>query len=321
MYTPTGADSGEDAPSVRKPSQYYVDGYLARQGTSGAPPQTPLPPSAASPRSTQRRTAKIFYELEKECPKHYYPKLHVVDPAVMRCIRYMLLVLCVVQTLAAVSIGSMATARGMLHDDVNKQFTVGALMLCAFAGVCGLVGVWGKSRGLLLFFYINELWGLSNVCTFFVMALQSDERTGASCEMLRTGEMSAEVLASAGVTPAVCDERASRRASLVAAMIVLMSELWVSCFLAKTYSEYIQDEANDEDDRRQAYQKQAAIDHQSKLRLQIERNKVRRAEEKQQEFLEKKYIEKVEAEHAYIVANEGGRCNIHHPIKSMKWFT
>jgi hypothetical protein len=55
--------------------------------------------------------------------------------------------------------------------------------------------------------------------------------------------------------------------------------------------------------------------------LQIERNKVRRAEEKQQEFLEKKYIEKVEAEHAYIVANEGGRCNIHHPIKSMKWFT
>ena len=35
----------------------------------------------------------------------------------------------------------------------------------------------------------------------------------------------------------------------------------------------------------------------------------------------KKYIEKVEAEHAYIVANEGGRCNIHHPIKSMKWFT
>ena len=32
-------------------------------------------------------------------------------------------------------------------------------------------------------------------------------------------------------------------------------------------------------------------------------------------------IEKVEAEHAYIVANEGGRCNIHHPIKSMKWFT
>ena len=187
MYTPTGADSGEDAPSVRKPSQYYVDGYLARQGTSGAPPQTPLPPSAASPRSTQRRTAKIFYELEKECPKHYYPKLHVVDPGVMRCIRYMLLVLCVVQTLAAVSIGSMATARGMLHDDVNKQFTVGALMLCAFAGVCGLVGVWGKSRGLLLFFYINELWGLSNVCTFFVMALQSDERTGASCEMLRTG--------------------------------------------------------------------------------------------------------------------------------------
>ena len=69
------------------------------------------------------------------------------------------------------------------------------------------------------------------------------------------------------------------------------------------------------------YQKQAAIDHQSKLRLQIERNKVRRAEEKQAEFLEKKYIEKVEAEHAYIVANEGGRCNIHHPIKSMKWFT
>ena len=85
--------------------------------------------------------------------------------------------------------------------------------------------------------------------------------------------------------------------------------------------EAAQKKANDEDDRRQAYQKQAAIDHQSKLRLQIERNKVRRAEEKQQEFLEKKYIEKVEAEHAYIVANEGGRCNIHHPIKSMKWFT
>mmetsp|Transcript_9636 Transcript_9636/g.28152 ORF Transcript_9636/g.28152 Transcript_9636/m.28152 type:complete len:461 (-) Transcript_9636:43-1425(-) len=85
--------------------------------------------------------------------------------------------------------------------------------------------------------------------------------------------------------------------------------------------EAAQKKANDEDDRRQAYQKQAAIDHQSKLRLQIERNKVRRAEEKQAEFLEKKYIEKVEAEHAYIVANEGGRCNIHHPIKSMKWFT
>ena len=51
--------------------------------------------------------------------------------------------------------------------------------------------------------------------------------------------------------------------------------------------EAAQKKANDEDDRRQAYQKQAAIDHQSKLRLQIERNKVRRAEEKQAEFLEK----------------------------------
>ena len=120
MYTPTGADSGEDAPSVRKPSQYYVDGYLARQGTSGAPPQTPLPPSAASPRSTQRRTAKIFYELEKECPKHYYPKLHVVDPQVMKCIRYALLVLCVVQTLAAVTATHPTTPQSHEHETTNK---------------------------------------------------------------------------------------------------------------------------------------------------------------------------------------------------------
>lgn len=79
--------------------------------------------------------------------------------------------------------------------------------------------------------------------------------------------------------------------------------------------------ANEEGDRRAAFAKEAAYANVGKLRLQIERNKKVRAEEKQQEFLDAKYIEKIEKEHAHIVANEGGRCNIHHPIKSMKWFT
>ena len=62
-----------------------------------------------------------------------------------------------------------APATRAVAQSSTARSQVGANGLAAFAAVCGFLGVFIKSRPALLFFYINQLWSLSNVCTFFVM--------------------------------------------------------------------------------------------------------------------------------------------------------
>ena len=90
--------------------------------------------------STQRRTAKIFYELEKECPKHYYPKLHTTSSSI-RTLRVLLLVLCVVQLVVAFAILYAVAVTHFLHDPFHSLFAAGVAALCAFAACLGFIGV------------------------------------------------------------------------------------------------------------------------------------------------------------------------------------
>lgn len=46
-----------------------------------------------------------------------------------------------------------------------------------------------------------------------------------------------------------CDGIEARHTTMLAVMCTLLAQLWVSCFLARVYSEMIQDLANDHDDR------------------------------------------------------------------------
>ena len=77
-----GAGDESETPMLRKPSQVYVDHYIARRG------EPPSPRTAAvTPRGGQaRRAARIFYQLDEACPAHYYPKLKTVNPIFMRAV-------------------------------------------------------------------------------------------------------------------------------------------------------------------------------------------------------------------------------------------
>ena len=161
-------------PPLRMPSQLYVDNYIARRG------EPPSPRTAAvTPRGGQaRRAARIFYQLDEECPTHYYPKLKTVNPFFMRSVCVVLQLFCLSQILLSAAI--LYYARNF-HDSIEQLFAYGANLLCASAALCGLCGVCASNRSFLLFFYINQLWGLSNVCTFFVMYLESNEKNHAAC--------------------------------------------------------------------------------------------------------------------------------------------
>ncbi|KAL3922925.1 MAG: hypothetical protein SGPRY_004384, partial [Prymnesium sp.] len=188
MLTPEAAR--EQRPEVRKPSQAYVESYIARRGEQSAGTVVLAPP----PTSHRGRVKRIFYRLEETCPPHYYPKLHEVDPKTMRLYRRLLLVLCFLQVTIAVAMMYLTFALGLQHDALNELFTYGFATLCAFAGGCGLVGTWFNSRAMLLFFYINQLWGLSNVGTFFVMDLISNEHSFTACRLYHNGELTHEQL-------------------------------------------------------------------------------------------------------------------------------
>ena len=72
----TGKETG---PSLKRPSQSYVDSYIARRG--GAP--SPGTAVMTSPRGGQaRRVARIFYHLDERCPPQYYPTLRVSNVSV-----------------------------------------------------------------------------------------------------------------------------------------------------------------------------------------------------------------------------------------------
>ena len=86
MLTPPSQAS---VPDLRKPSQSYVDNYIARRGDPSASPAVSAAPPASAPRGRMKR---IFYQLEETCPPHYYPKLHEIDPQTMLFLRRLLLV-------------------------------------------------------------------------------------------------------------------------------------------------------------------------------------------------------------------------------------
>jgi len=150
-------------------------------GASGSPRASPRAvPSVGGATSRSlpggpapaRRAMRIFYPLEEECPAQYYPQLHTVNARRMRLVRAALLVMCLLQLAASCYIYK----HSHMHDYVYEFFTVGANALSAFAAVSGFVGVAIESRGALLFYYINQLWSLSNVCTFFVMTMGAYEQ-------------------------------------------------------------------------------------------------------------------------------------------------
>ncbi|KAL1500403.1 hypothetical protein AB1Y20_013060 [Prymnesium parvum] len=241
MFTPEHA-AREQPPDVRKPSQSYVDNYIAHRGN----PVTTSPTAPASSTTPRGRMKRNFYQLEETCPGHYYPKLHEVDPGTMLLMRRLLLVLCFLQVTFSLSILYLTYALKFQHDALNELFTYGFASLCAFAGIFGLVGTCFNSRSMLLFFYINQLWGLSNVGTFFVMDLVSNEQSFTACRLYHHGELTRQQLDDSNLD---CDEFERSSYWMIVSLSTLLAQLWFSCFLSKLYSEKIQDRANDASDK------------------------------------------------------------------------
>jgi len=86
-----------------------------------------------------------------------------------------------------------------LHSDVDKFFTRSTNVLGAFAALIGFYGVLRKNRNFLLFFYINELFGLSNVCTIFLMRLDANSKDETTCALKERGDLSESQLAALGI--------------------------------------------------------------------------------------------------------------------------
>ena len=243
--------SPADMPSLRRPSQSYVDSYIARRGeptpaSRPAPSSSALATPAEGAQTRGKHAPRIFYALERDCPKQYYPEMHVVSPRTLRLFRALLLVLCVVQLGLALAMIYLVSATHFLHDALNELFTEAVAALCAFAACAGFVGVCVSSRALLLFFYINQLWSLANISTFAVLHLTSADQSSAACRLYESGELSHQQLADRGL-----DCAALARTSLYLGWGVglLVAQLWSSCFLSKRYSEMLQDKENDDQDR------------------------------------------------------------------------
>jgi len=153
----TSLDDDASFPPLRKPSQLYVDNYIARSGTTPAPRTAALTPR----QGPARKAARIFYPLEDKCPEQYYPKLHLVDDLWMLRTRRALQLMCTMQVVMSVVL--LLYSRS-LHNPIDKTFTFATNLLGIVSAVLGFVGVLLNYRTLLLFLYINELFGLSNVC-------------------------------------------------------------------------------------------------------------------------------------------------------------
>ena len=245
-----GSSSSDAPPSLRKPSQSYVDSYIARRPDPSPSARAATAISAGS-ESTRggpagRHTPRIFYALERECPRQYYPDMHVVEPRTMGAVRFLLVVLCLTQIGVSVGMFYVVSATNFLHDPLKELFTQGVASLCAFAACAGLLGVCSSSRGMLLFFYINQLWSLSNVSTFAVINLSSADQSTAACELFRQGELTAAQMRSRGLD---CAEMERTEPYVLWGAAILMVQLWASCFMSKIYSEMLQDRENDEQDR------------------------------------------------------------------------
>lgn len=153
----TGPEDDDSFPPLRKPSQLYVDNYIARSGTTPAPRTAALTPR----QGPARKAARIFYPLEDKCPAHYYPDLHLVNDVWMFRTRWALQLMCTMQVVMSVVLLLYSSS---LHNQIDKTFTFATNLLGIVSAVLGFVGVLLNYRTLLLFLYINELFGLSNVC-------------------------------------------------------------------------------------------------------------------------------------------------------------
>ena len=234
-----GPEDDESLPPLRKPSQMYVDNYIARSGATPAPRTAALTPRSGP----ARKAARIFYPLEEKCPAHYYPDLHLVSSGFMLMTRRTLLIMCVLQLVASIVI---LVGSGNLHNGVDRTFTQGANLVSMVASVLGFAGVLINNRSLLLFFYINQLFGLSNVCTIFLMQLDENSSGIAACQMLRRGDLTEDQARQQNLD---CDAVEGYQNVLLLVMAFLLMQLWASCLLAKTYMEMVQDLLNDNDDR------------------------------------------------------------------------
>ena len=158
-------------------------------------------------------------------------------------------VFCATQIAFAAAILYMTTN---MHDYVEKLFTHGANLLCAFAALTGILGVWLSNRSFLLFFYINQLWGLSNVCTFFVMYYASYQKNHEACIVARNELPAADrdvMLYQNEHLALDCSDIHSTHSAIIGVLLALLTQLWISCFLARTYSEMLADVEDDAGDR------------------------------------------------------------------------
>ena len=229
----------DSTPSVRKPSQQYMDSAAVRATASVL-----VQGSVASSRGAGR--PRIFSALPVDCPSQYYPEMIFTSPDTMRAFRSWLLLLCTTQVAVALGMYYIVSATHVLHDPLSEMFTEAVAALCAIAACVGIVGVCASSRPMLLFFYINQLWGLANLSTFAVISLSSADQSSAACRLFREGELTRAQLADRGLD---CDavQRTTRHVSYAVGFLLLL--LLASCFLAKAYSEKLQDKENDEQDR------------------------------------------------------------------------
>jgi len=229
-----------------KPSQSFVANYIARRSELPSPRAQVLTPRSG----TGRKHIRIFYPLDEDCPGGHQPKLHEVDSTQLAAVKYLLLFFCLVQIVITAGITWVLRRQVVeIHDYAHEVFTYGAVVLCCFAAMLGALGVCLRSLPLLLFFYINQLWSLSNVCNFFVMYLQSDQRTTTTCALVKRGELTLAQAQGMGLG-VDCDDVESRTKLLLGVMVMLLTQLWVSCFLCKTYSEMVQTRRSDDNDRR-----------------------------------------------------------------------
>ena len=241
--TPPSGDAS--LPTLRKPSKTYVDNYIARRGEP-TPARTITSPNATAEQNrAARHMPRIFYALERECPKQYYPEMHVVSPRTLRTVRGALLVMCALQIVLALAMVYLVSATHVLHDAMRELFTEAVAVLCAFAACAGFFGVCASSRSMLLFFYISQLWSLANVSTFAVLNLMSADQSDAACLLYRSGELTRAQLADRGLD---CDDLARTSLYMGSGVVLLIAQLWLSCFLSKLYAEMLQDKENDEQD-------------------------------------------------------------------------
>ena len=188
MREAAGPPVSSATPMLRKPSATHVKSYLARH-------TEPLLSLSATP----GKKGRIFYELDDTCPPHYYPLLHEVDRSAMLLLRRLLLVLCVTQAVFAVYITYTTRVFGIQHDALNEIFMYVFAALCMLAAVCGFIGTCLNSRAMLLFFYINQLWGLSNAATYFMMSMRSLEQSNTACRLAASGELTEQQLKSKAI--------------------------------------------------------------------------------------------------------------------------